>query len=319
MHNIGIIGDTGMVGSEIDKILDNHDKVNLMYRKNSKREEGSINDCELVFLATKEEQSMEEAPKMLSLEKKVIDLSGAYRVHKGRFESWYGMKHTSPELLADAVYGLPAYNRDEIKKARLVANPGCYPTAIILAINPIKKYLDGILRINATSGRSGARKELSDVPNEKTYNYGRNHKHVPEIEQFIGYPGADIQNFSPIILESVFRCINANIEVGLSIKYVDETDDGTMEYLLRQKIKESYVKEDCVECVIDTKDKIFGTADVSKTHKALVKLRVERNTAFITSMIDNLGKGAASQAVENMNIMLGLPRLYGIDKVYRTF
>jgi N-acetyl-gamma-glutamyl-phosphate reductase len=314
MNQIGIIGDTGMVGSEILRILEHHDKVKVSYKKNSKREEGNVKDCKIVFLATNDEQSLEEAPKLLDLEKKVIDLSGAFRITKDRFEKWYGMEHLCPGLIDEAVYGLPAWNREEVKEAKLVANPGCYPISVLLAIKPISDYLSDPLRINATSGSSGTRKEAEDAPNEQTYSYGRKHRHLPEMEQ---YSGMIINNFSPIILHSVFRGINANIEAQLSEKCLLHSDEEN-EKMLRDKIAKAYIPEDLVQVAVDTKDKIWGTGDVVETHKAVIKLNVEDNTLYLTSMIDNLGKGAASQAVENMNIMLDLPRLYGIGQTYKT-
>lgn len=314
MKEVGIVGDTGMVGSEILRILKNHHGVKVSYKKNSKREEGNINSCDLVFLATKDAQSMQEAPKLLALEQRVIDLSGAHRIPQEMFEEWYGLKHTSPDLIDIAVYGLPAFNKEEIRGASLVANPGCYVTSVVLAVKPISFDITGPLRINGTSGNSGARKDVEDVSNEQTYSYGRKHKHVPEMEY---HSGIQVCNFSPIVLRSVFSGINVNIEAHLCEEYrylpAEKTED-----IIREKISGVYVEEDLVQVVVDTPEKNWGTRDVVGTHKALIKLRVEDDYLYLTSMIDNLGKGAASQAVENMNIMLGLPRLYGIDSTYKT-
>jgi len=300
MKQIGIIGDTGMVGSIIIEILQSHDLVNVNYKKNSKREQGKVEDCDLIFLATKDEQSLIEAPKILGLEKKVIDLSGAFRISPKSFEEWYGIEHTSPDLCETAVYGLPAWYAQDIENAQLVANPGCYATSVILAIKPIAKYV-AQLRINSTSGNSGARKEVEE-PNEQTYAYGRQHKHVPEMEK---YSEVTVHNFTSTVLRSVFRGINTNIEAQLTGEISKTT--------LMQAISQAYVPEDLVEVVKDGPRKIWGTKDVANTHKAVIKLIIEDNTVYITSMIDNLMKGAASQAVENMNIMLGFPRLYGIS------
>lgn len=314
MNKVGVIGDTGMVGSEILRILANHSDVDVVYKRNSKREEGDITSCDLVFTATKDAQSMEEAPKILALEKRVIDLSGAYRIPQEVFEKWYGLKHTSPELINVAVYGLPAYNEESIREAQLVANPGCYVTSVVLAVKPLHFDTEGPLRINATSGNSGVRKDVEDISNEQTYSYGRKHKHIPEMEY---HSGMQVCNFSPVVLRSVFSGINANIEAQLREEH-KYSSVGDTEMRLREKISGAYSGEDLVQVVVDSTDKNWGTRDVVGTHKALIKLRVEDGTLYLTSMIDNLGKGAASQAVENMNIMLGLPRLQGISPTYRT-
>ena len=322
MSKIGIFGDTGMVGQEIEKVLKNHDQVKIVFRKNSRREEGSLNDCDLVFLATKDPESMAYAPEALELGKKAIDMSGAFRLPRELFEieyaprielGPYGSAHQVPELLAEAVYGMPALLQDQIAEARLVGNPGCYPTSVILALRPLKGLVQGPATIVATSGNSGARKEVEDESNEITYDYGGKHKHVPEMERYSGF---DV-DFTPIVLRSVFRGINANIKVELTepLKHLSEAEAAEK---LSLTIKSTYQPDDLVLIVEDTADKWWGTRDVVDTHKLLIKVGVDEGCAYICSLVDNLGKGAASQAVENMNIMLGLPRLYGIDPAYRT-
>src|SRR3989344_671155 len=134
---IALFGDTGMVGKEIEKIVNGHDKVYIEHRQNSKRSEGSLDRCELAFLATKDPESMQFAPGLIGAGKKVIDMSGAFRLSAEEFKKWYMMEHICPDLFKEAVYGLPAFFSEEISKARLVANPGCYPTAVILALAPL--------------------------------------------------------------------------------------------------------------------------------------------------------------------------------------
>ena len=322
MYKIGIFGDTGMVGQEIEKILKNHNQVEIVFRKNSRREAGNLNDCELVFLATKEPESMEYAPKAITLRKRVIDMSGAFRLPIKQFEKEYaprielgpyGSAHQAPELLEDAVYGMPALLHNQIAEAKLVGNPGCYPTSVVLALRPLKGLVEGKATIVATSGNSGARREVDEQSNEITYSYGRKHRHVPEMEWYSGFE----VNFTPIVLKSVFRGINANIRVELAepLKYLSEAEAVEK---LSQAIRSAYRPEDLVFIVEDTADKEWGTRDVVNTHKLFVKIRVDEGFAYICSIVDNLGKGAASQAVENMNIMLGLSRLHGIDATYRV-
>jgi N-acetyl-gamma-glutamyl-phosphate reductase len=313
MYKIGVFGDTGMVGQEIEKVLKRHDRVEIVFRKNSKREEGNLESCDLVFLATKDPESMEFAPPALQLGKRVIDMSGAFRLPQAEFEAWYGLKHTAPEFLEEAVYGMPALLQDQIAEARLVANPGCYPTSVILALRPLKGLVKGEATIVATSGNSGARRDVDALSNEIAYSYGRKHKHVPEMERYSGFR----VNFTPIVLRSVFKGINANIRIELAPTLKNLPEAEAVEKLSRA-IRAAYQPEDLVFIVEDTDEKQWGARDVVDTHKLLIKVGVDEGFAYICSLEDNLGKGAASQAVENMNIMFGLPRLYGIDATYRV-
>ena len=165
----------------------------------------------------------------------------------------------------------------------------------------------------ATSGNSGARREVEPEPDEVTYSFGRRHKHVPEMEYYSGFR----VNFTPVVLRSVFAGINANIRIELadSLKSVPARETGKR---LIEGIASAYTDEDLVCPVEDTDDKQWGTRDVVGTHRLAIKVGVDDGFAYICAMEDNLGKGAASQAVENMNLMCGLPRLYGIDGVYST-
>ena len=307
MHKIGIVGHTGMVGQELQKVLANHDKVEIVYRKNSTSEEGSLKECDLVFLATRDEESMGFLSTAMVAGVKVIDMSGAYRLSVEDFEKWYGIKHTSSKYINEAAYGLPAVYFDQIKDARLVANPGCYPTAVVLALRPLRGLVWNDISIVATSGNSGARRECDEISDDITYSYGRKHKHVPEIERYSGFK----VDFTPIVLRSVFKGINANIRADLSTDLKGVSDESARQSI-EKAIENEYCEDDRVFIVHDSADKQYGTKDVNDTHDMLIKVRVENGRAYINVLIDNLMKGAASQGVENMNIMLGIERLYGI-------
>lgn len=311
--NVGIYGDTGMVGQELERILAHHDRAEIGFRQNSRRRQGVLNECDLVFLATKDPESMHFAPQALDAGAKVIDMSGAFRLPRRLFESGYGLDHRAPELLEEAVYGMPALFVDRIAGARLVGNPGCYPTSVILALKPLREMVQGEATVVATSGNSGARREIEQEPDEVTYSFGRRHKHVPEMEFYSGFR----VNFTPIVLRSVFAGINANIRIELadSLKALPAQEAGRQ---LFEAIASAYTNEDLVVPVEDSEDKQWGTRDVVGTHKLAIKVGVDDGFAYICAMEDNLGKGAASQAVENMNLMFELPRLYGIDEVYST-
>ena len=349
---VGIVGDTGMVGSEIDRLLSGHGGVNVVYRRNSSRTIGDVNDCKLVFLATKDMESMRCAPMLLDAGVKVIDMSGAFRIGRSDFEHWYGMGHTAPELISEAVYGLPAVFADEIARARLVAAPGCYPTAVILALRPLWGLVSGEAVVFATSGNSGARRGVEADSNEISYAYGTMHKHVPEMHKYTGYR----IDFNPIVLRSVYRGINAVIRIGLSdeLKTLDARTAGErIEDAIRAAYRAEdlvYLAQDFVNSVQDSvnsvqgkellaqdkvvhgkdllaQDKVVhvkdllaqsptefrcGTRDVNGTNKMLINVYVENGFAYINVLIDNLYKGAAGQAVEDMNLMLGFPRLQGV-------
>ena len=253
------------------------------------------------------------APEVLANGIKVIDISGAFRLPRDLFEAGYHLEHKAPDLLDEAVYGMPALFRNEIAQARLVANPGCYPTSVILPLRPLKELLQGEATVVATSGNSGARQEVEEESNELTYSYGKRHKHVPEMALYSGFQ----VNFTPIVLRSVFAGINTNIRVELSETSKAQPVEEAAESI-RELLASEYSREDNIEVVKDTEDKQWGTRDVVATHKLLIKLGVDDGFVYICSLEDNLGKGAASQAIENMNIMLGFPRLEGIGSVYRT-
>ena len=307
---VGIFGYSGMVGSEIVKLLAGHGGVRVAFRQNSKGSEGELSGCSVAFLATKDGESMRFAPEALAAGVRVIDMSGAFRLGRPEFEKWYGLEHAAPELLCEAVYGMPALYAEGIAGARLVAVPGCYPTAVILALRPLRDraLVRGEAIVFATSGNSGARNEAEAESNEITYAFGSMHKHVPEMHK---YTGLDI-DFNPVVLRSVFRGINANIRVALSDELAS-LENGAAAERLEQAIGAAYCDEDLVKAVRDSKEYQYGTRDVNNTNKMLVKFRAANGYAYINSLIDNLYKGAAGQAIENMNLMLGFPRLQGLQ------
>jgi N-acetyl-gamma-glutamyl-phosphate reductase len=307
-HKIGIFGDTGMVGMELARLLSAHGAAEVAYRRNSRRAEGSLAGCRLCFLATKDAESMAFAREAIGAGASVVDMSGAFRLPAALFEKWYGMEHTAPDLLAEAVYGMPALFADRIRGARLVANPGCYPTSVILPLRPLKGLLSGDVSVVSTSGNSGARREVERESNEVAYAYGKLHKHVPEMNIYAGF---DI-DFTPIVIRSVFRGINTNIRAELSGELKAMSPDSAAEALER-RLSGAYAPDDLVSVVRDTKERQWGTADANNTNRLIVKVRVDGGRAYICSMLDNLVKGAAGQAIENMNIMLGLPRLQGLE------
>jgi len=271
---------------------------------------GNINDCDLVFVSSGVREAINELPKILNLGKRVIDMSGAFRLDKHDFEKWYKVKHPCPESLSESVYGIPSLNRTKIQDARLVANPGCFAISVILPLYPIRKFIRDAVSIVSTSGNSGSGEDTQEESQEWSYDYGRNHQHVPEMEK---YSGCRVRNFTPIVMRSVKRGINTNIEASLCRNSELTFDDEWCAYLI-SKIKDHYIDEDKVVIVQDG-DEQWGTKHVKYTHLMLMKVRVEDGSAYINCLIDNLFRGAATQAVENMNIMFGFNRLEGIDVI----
>ena len=316
--NIGIIGDTGMVGMQIGQLLEGHGLARVVFRRNSKREEGRLGGCALCFLATRDEESMRYAREALEAGARVVDMSGAFRLPVPSFERWYGIRHTAADIAGEAVYGMPAFNAGAIHAARLIANPGCYATAVILALRPLSPLLSGEAVVVATSGNSGARREVEEASNEVSYTYGRKHKHVPEMKLYANF---DI-DFTAVVLRSVFSGINANIRVNLPSRMRDDLPPERAAAEIEALIGAAYEADDLVRVVRDGEPSegrpsadgggAWGTRDVTGTNRLLLKVRVDGAYAYICAMLDNLVKGAAGQAVENMNIMLGFPRLQGL-------
>ena len=267
----------------------------------------------VVFLATPPEVSLDLAPKMLAAGVKAIDLSGAFRLGTPeRFERWYGRPHSVPALLAEAVYGLPEFHREAIRGARLVANPGCYPTAANLAIRPLVEAGVADLRAgivcDAKSGVSGAGRKPSlntsfcEVAGNFSAYAVLEHRHVPEILMVSGLAENDLSftaHLLPVdrgILETVyFRSTTlASAEALLSI------------YSVRYA-SEPFVRLYPVGSLPDLRA-------VSHTNFCDIGVVFDPSSGrgVIVAAIDNLGKGAAGQAVQNMNLMLGLPETAGL-------
>ena len=236
----------------------------------------------------------------------VVDLSADFRLSdRGVYEQWY-VPHPAPELLSEAVYGLPELNREQIKGAALVANPGCYPTASVLALAPLAPYISDVV-IDAKSGVSGAGREPSALThfvsvdeNVKPYGVG-SHRHMPEIDQELGRAGghAVTATFTPHLVP---------LDQGELVScYVTLSEAVDVDALYAN----AYAGEQFVEVV----DYIPGVREVRGTNLCRIHARLDQRTgkAFVFAVIDNLWKGAASQAIQNLNLMLGLREELGIE------
>ena len=331
MLDVSIVGATGYTGLELVKILLNHPKFNITYIANSTGDttidqlHPSLTDViqmdvqkadpikiaqlsKLCFLALPHKTSMSFAKKLLELGVKVVDLSADYRLELDTYEKYYCL-HEDKDFLPFAVYGLPEFYEDDIKTAPIVANPGCYPTASLLAILPFVKYINNNsnIFIDAKSGVSGAGKKLSETThfvniNDNMFSYSPlSHRHMPEIEEKIKLiEGKQFNiNFVPHLipvtrgmLVSVYATLNSDIDA-------------------KTLLKEYYKNCEFVR-VLDKPVDLKSTAGTN-----FCDLFVEQNgdALFVSSSIDNLLRGASSQAVVNANIMCGFEQNCGINKI----
>lgn len=329
--NVAIIGASGYTGLELIKILINHPKFNITYIANSTGEENvqELHPClkdvvnievscanasdvaknaELAFLALPHKTSMSFAKELLDLGVKVVDLSADYRLELETYEKHY-CPHEDKEHIKDAVYGLPEYYEKEIKNAKLIANPGCYPTASLLALLPFVDYIqEGTpIFIDAKTGISGAGKKLTEVAhfanlNENAHAYNPfKHRHMPEMEEKVRLlKQKEFQiNFVPHLLP-VTRGMLVSV-------YATLKEDIDVEKILEDTYKDSEfvrIRKSAVDLKM-TAGTNFCDIFVARNGKAL----------FVNSSIDNLLRGASSQAVVNANIMCGFEQSEGIPKI----
>ncbi|HTS67009.1 MAG TPA: N-acetyl-gamma-glutamyl-phosphate reductase [Candidatus Acidoferrales bacterium] len=332
MQGVGVVGFRGYSGAELVRILERHSAVTAVLMEH--REDGSHGSpirrakstervpctpeavrqqgVAVVFLATAADVSMELAPQMLAAGARVIDLSGAFRLRSPEnYTTWYKEPHTQPALLAEAVYGLPEFCRAAIPGARLIANPGCYPTAANLAIRPLVEagIIDRAAGVicDAKSGVSGAGRKPSLKTSfcEVTGNFSAysilKHRHVPEVLQISGLEEREFSFTAQLlpldrgILETIYFRTAATAEELLAI------------YEAR------YAAEPFVR--LYNPGHVPDVRAVAHTNFCDIGVNVDSRTGrgVVVSAIDNLVKGAAGQAVQNMNLMLGQPETEGLQ------
>lgn len=336
MYKIGIVGGTGYTGAELLRLLANHPQVEVV-AITSRSEEGklvsdiypslrghydlrftvpSINElakCDLVFFATPHGVAMDQVPELIDLGVKVVDLGADFRIKDTlEWSKWYGMEHRTPDYVAKAIYGLPEINREAIKGAQLVANPGCYPTATQLGLIPLLEagIIDPAhLIADAKSGVSGAGRganigSLLCEASESFKPYGvAGHRHLPEIKQ-------GLQEFSesPIGLTFVPHLVPMirGIQSTMYATLVDTSVD-------LQALFETRYKDEFFVDVMPA-----GSTPETRSTKGANFCRIavyrpqDGDKVVVLSVIDNLVKGASGQAIQNMNIMLDLPENTGL-------
>ncbi len=341
MLKVGIYGASGYTGQELLRFLIYHTESELIFLTSRRFKGVPVSDvypafeglldarftdasseevagkCDIIFSALPHGVAMNIVPELLKGRSKVVDLSADYRLRDcAVYEKWY-KSHSSPDLLRGAVYGLPELYRDRLKSARLVANPGCYPTSAILALAPALKagLLDTVsIIVDSKSGVSGAGREpktgsLFCEVNEgfKPYNIMK-HRHTPEIEQELSFlAGKDVQiTFTPHLLP-----VNRGI---LSTIYASVVKDISIDQL-HDAYESFYRKEQFVQVL---KEGSFpNISSVKGTNNCQIGLAFDggKRRVVIVSAIDNLVKGAAGQAIQSMNIMFGLSEDMGLNRV----
>ena len=335
---VGIINVTGYAGVELARLLFQHPEVELTSvtgrsAAGLKLEkvfphlagidmtvESELEGVDLAFSAMPHQESAKEVINLLDRDIKVVDISADFRLKDtGEYRRWYGFNHPAPQLLEQAVYGLPELHRLQITTARLVANPGCYPTGAILALAPVVKagLVEPDIIVDSKSGVSGAGRTLSlrthfSEANEDVSAYAlEGHRHLPEISQELGllYPGylpsvTFVPHLIPITRGILTTCY-ANIVPG-KIVAGEKGREELMHLYLDFYENEPFVK---------TVDSPPHTKHTWGNNLCLIHPTTDAKAEklIVISCIDNLVKGAAGQAIQNMNLMLGLPETTGLE------
>jgi N-acetyl-gamma-glutamyl-phosphate reductase len=338
MIKVGVVGGTGYTGVELLRLLAQHPDVELL-TITSRGEAGvavsdmfpslrgrvalkfvdpakaPLKDCDLVFFATPNGIAMQQAPELLAADVRVIDLAADFRIRDvALWEKWYAMPHACPALVAQAVYGLPEVNREKIRAAHLVANPGCYPTAVQLGFLPLVEaglVDNNHLIADAKSGvTGGGRKaethllfaEASD--NFKAYGVG-GHRHLPEIRQGLSeIAGHSVGLTFVPHLTPLLRGIHATL-------YARITREEDFQTLFEQRFKD----EPFVDVLPPGSHPETRSVRAANTCRIAVHRPQNGDTLVILSVIDNLVKGAAGQAVQNMNLMFGCDECAGLTQI----
>ena len=348
--SVGIVGGTGYTGVELLRILSRHPLVIVKYLTSRSEAGKSVSeifpslrgvcdlafcdmtdetmammarDCDVVFFATPHGVAMAHTPALVAQGVKVIDLGADFRLQSlNEFEQWYGMAHTCPDILKDSVYGLTEVTRAKVAAAKVIANPGCYPTTAILGLKPIidtenrqqQALVDGRIIIDAKSGISGAGRQgklaISYAETADNFSaYGvAGHRHSPEIAQGVqAVLGADFDHqirFVPHLVPMI-RGMFSTIHVPLS--HAGEQVDWQAAF------ESVYADEYFIDVL--PKGVLPDTRSVKASNKLRIAIHQQADMLTILVVQDNLVKGAAGQAVQNMNVMFGFDETIGLTLV----
>lgn len=345
MIKVGIVGGTGYTGVELLRLLVMHPEVdlqvitsrseagtlvsdtypNLRGRLDLPFTEPDVNKlaaCDLVFFATPNGVAMKQVPELLSKGVRVIDLAADFRIKDiAVWEKWYGQQHACSDLVADAVYGLPEINRQAIKGCQLLANPGCYPTAVQLGFLPLLEnnlvQTDALIA-DAKSGISGAGRganvgSLFSETSGSFKAYGASgHRHLPEIKQ-----GLNALQSNPVGLTFVPHLLPMvrGIEATLYARLTPESLSNVSLEDIQDLFEKRYIDEPFVDVMPMRSHPETRSVKGSNMCRIALHQQEGSDVVIVSSVIDNLVKGAAGQAIHNMNIMFGFDEATGIDHV----
>ena len=340
MIAVGVVGGTGYTGAELLRLLVTHPQVELKY-VTSRSESGikvadlfpnlrgftdicftepaveMLAQCDVVFFATPNGTAMQMVPELIASGVRVIDLAADFRLKDAAvWKQWYGLDHACVDVLAEAVYGLPEMNRSAIKSAKVVANPGCYPTATTLGFLPLIENAlvdDQHLIVDAKSGVSGAGRGASvatlqaeSAENFKAYAVN-GHRHLPEIKQILSQVASHevgltfVPHLVPMIRgieASLYAVLKSDAIIDLHKLYVDR-----------------YVNEPFVDVLPEGAIPETRSVKGANTCRISIFRPQQGDTVVVSSVIDNLVKGAAGQAIQNMNIMFDFDETLGLNQV----
>ncbi|MEY3202344.1 MAG: hypothetical protein RIR70_1894 [Pseudomonadota bacterium] len=343
MIKAGIVGGTGYTGVELLRLLAQHPEVRIaaitsrgeagtpvaeMFPSLRGKvalnfvppEEADLAGCDVVFFATPNGIAMQQAAALLEAGVRVIDLAADFRIKEvAVWEKWYGMKHASVPLVEQAVYGLPELNRQAIREARLVANPGCYPTAVQLGFMPLLEAglveTDSLIA-DAKSGVSGAGRKAEThtlfaeaADNFKAYGVG-GHRHLPEIRQGLSQMAGEevgltfVPHLTPMI-RGIHATLYARIKPEIDLASLD----------LQALFETRYAAEHFADVLPCGAHPDTRSVRAANTCRIAVHRPQGGRTVVVLSVIDNLVKGAAGQAVQNMNIMFGFEECAGLSHI----
>ncbi|WP_081405626.1 N-acetyl-gamma-glutamyl-phosphate reductase [Acinetobacter sp. 25977_8] len=347
MHviSVGIVGGTGYTGVELLRILLRHPKAQVRVLT-SRTEAGkpvadmfpnlrghtdlqfsdlnidALKECDVVFFATPHGVAMQHAKDLIEAGTKVIDLAADFRLQNlEQFEKWYGMEHACPDVLKDSVYGLTELNREKIKQAQVIGNPGCYPTTVQLGLAPLLKSAQALIEtkniiIDAKSGVSGAGRKASlgmiyseNADNFKAYGVA-GHRHHPEIVEALENIAGEKDVFEGLLF---VPHLVPMIRGMLSTIYVDLTEAGEQKDI--QALYENfYANEKFVDVMpANSSPETRSVRGANELRIALYK--PQPNKLIILAAQDNLVKGASGQAVQNMNLMFGFNEDEGLQGI----
>ncbi|RVT38662.1 N-acetyl-gamma-glutamyl-phosphate reductase [Acinetobacter indicus] len=345
MISVGIVGGTGYTGVELLRLLLRHPEVQVTVLT-SRTEAGrrvddmfpslrghtdlcysdlnieDLKQCDVVFFATPHGVAMKHAADLVAANTKVIDLAADFRLQDlAQFEKWYGMEHACPDILKDSVYGLSELNREQIKTAQVIGNPGCYPTTVQLGLAPLLKSAETLIKpesiiIDAKSGVSGAGRKASlgmiyseNADNFKAYGVA-GHRHHPEIVEALENISGQKDVFNHIVF---VPHLVPMIRGMLSTMYIDLTDAGDATDV-QALYEQFYAQEQFVDVMpAGSSPETRSVRGANQLRIALYKPQPKKLVVLVAQ--DNLVKGAAGQAVQNMNLMFGFTEQAGLEVI----